>query len=76
MSFEDLERARTARSMKDAEKAAKKAQTAARKIAREAARAGSGEETIVPASESRTVDTQMGEGYTAAEPFRAPVARM
>jgi hypothetical protein len=76
MSFEDLERARTARSMKDAEKAAKKARTAARKIARETARAGSGEETIVPASESHTVDTQMGEGHTAAEPFRAPVARM
>jgi hypothetical protein len=76
MSFEDLDRARTARSLKDADKAAKKARTAARKIARETARAGSGEEAIVPAAESHTLDTQMGEGHAAEGPFRAPIARM
>jgi len=84
MSFEDLERARTARSVKDAEKAAKKARNAARKFARgtvDTARAGSGEEINfitrdVPAPEAHTVDAHVGEGQTAAEPYRAPVARM
>ncbi|KAM3423207.1 hypothetical protein BST61_g657 [Cercospora zeina] len=50
MSFEDLERARAARSVKDADTAAKKARNAARKLAKgvvDTARAGPGDESHI-----------------------------